>query len=126
MSDNSGSTACTNFSYGEVEDYTINIVASKTELPALAEDKSEGSQLSNEIHSYFTLYPNPATDVLNITLLNNQIANVTIYNILGVKVIDVILNDTNSEINISELSSGSYIVIMNDGQKEFTTKFIKR
>jgi len=125
MSDNSASSLpCTNFSYGEVEDYTINITAAKGNI-LYTENQVESNPLSNQIFDYFTTYPNPATDYININLLENQLANVKVYNVTGSLVLNQDIDYTNTEINVSDLSKGTYIIKVTDGQKEHSSKFIK-
>jgi len=126
MSDNSAtSSSCGTFTYGEVEDYNINITAAKGNTADLASNQNEGTPLSNEIFDYFTTYPNPTASVLNINLLENQMVNVKIYSLTGAMVLNVDLEYTNPEINVADLKTGTYIIKVNDGQKEHTQKFIK-
>jgi hypothetical protein len=73
----------------------------------------------NQISSV-TLYPNPATNVLNVT---KQADIITIYDIAG----RTIMNAKNtSEVNISELSKGNYIVKIEIDGNVSTQKFIKK
>jgi len=63
-----------------------------------------------------SLYPNPADD--NITLLNlTQEYNVAIYNVLGQKVKDQIVNPNSNTINISNLNTGVYLIKIKDYAK---------
>ncbi len=57
----------------------------------------------------FSYYPNPANNVINLSAQDN-IENVAIYNILGQKVVDQNINATSSQINVSGLSTGTYIM----------------
>ena len=63
----------------------------------------------------FSVYPNPASEQVTITLQENlQLEKVTIYNTLG----QLIKTEKNSSINVSSLSKGSYYfeVITNKGK----------
>jgi Flp pilus assembly pilin Flp len=63
----------------------------------------------------FSMYPNPATEVVTITLQENlQLEKVNIYNTLG----QLVKTEKNSSINVSSLSKGSYYfeVITNQGK----------
>lgn len=65
--------------------------------------------------SNFSVYPNPASEQVTITLQENlQLEKVTIYNTLG----QLIKTEKNSSINVSSLSKGSYYfeVITNKGK----------
>jgi hypothetical protein len=73
----------------------------------------------------FSMYPNPATDRLNISA-KETIQNADIFNVLGKKVMSVNVNDTKTSINISSLASGIYLVKYNVGNTTGTAKFIKQ
>lgn len=68
----------------------------------------------------FSYFPNPASDVLNITS-NSSIVHVEVFNLLGQKVIND-ANFNNDQVNVSSLMAGAYIfkVKFEDGtQKTF-------
>lgn len=73
----------------------------------------------------FSMFPNPASDRLNISA-KETIQNADIFNVLGKKVMSVDVNDTKTSINISNLSSGIYLVKYNVGNTTGTAKFIKQ
>ncbi len=58
------------------------------------------------------IYPNPATDVLNITT-TETIENVKVFNAFGRLVADQIVGDNMVKINTSELTPGMYFVQIN-------------
>jgi len=67
------------------------------------------------------LYPNPASSELHISGLQ-EVTNVSIFNMLGQKVLST---KTQNMINVSDLSTGMYVVtIENNGVKK-TMRFIK-
>ncbi|MEZ0006214.1 xyloglucan-specific exo-beta-1,4-glucanase [Flavobacterium sp. 28YEA47A] len=75
-------------------------------------------------HNPIFIYPNPANDILNVGVTENQfeIKNTAIYSITGQKVME----STNNSINISKLSSGIYIVnVTTQNDKQFSQKLIK-
>jgi hypothetical protein len=57
----------------------------------------------------FSYYPNPTNGVLNLKSIEN-IENVALFNILGQKVVDSKINATSSQIDISNLASGTYFM----------------
>ena len=69
----------------------------------------------------FTIYPNPATEVLNIELQDDAILeNVTIYNNVGQKIKSVKLNT----VDVSTLSKGLYFVEVTTNQGKASKKVI--
>ncbi|MBI9038616.1 MAG: T9SS type A sorting domain-containing protein [Bacteroidales bacterium] len=55
------------------------------------------------------IYPNPASDVLNI-VSNNTITRIRVMNFVGQRILDNIVNETSLNINTSAYQSGVYIV----------------
>jgi len=80
-----------------------------------------------EFEDYFTLYPNPAGDVLNIQPKKQTvISSVSIYNVLG----QLVLVNTNFQqsktINVSALKTGNYFIKINSDQGTSNSRFIKK
>lgn len=73
--------------------------------------------------SFFTLSPNPATNVLNIES-QETIKNATIFNGLG-QLIQNNASITASQIDISQLSSGLYLLKLESDKGTETVRFIK-
>jgi hypothetical protein len=75
---------------------------------------------------FVSIYPNPAKDSLTISLKSIDNASVTVYNILGVAVLDTTITSTSNTLNMETLSSGVYLISVtaNDGRKQ-TLKLIK-
>ncbi|MFA9213464.1 MAG: T9SS type A sorting domain-containing protein [Candidatus Methylacidiphilales bacterium] len=71
-----------------------------------------------------TVYPNPATDVLNISLSNGTVIEiVNIYTVSGKLVNNIKLNG--NQIDISQLNNGVYMVEVLTADGSFKTKFVK-
>lgn len=74
--------------------------------------------------TYFTLYPNPAKDVLNIQAKQDlKINSIEIYNQLG----QIVMASTNTlnTIDVSNLASGTYFVKINTQKGSANVKFVK-
>lgn len=113
------STACETFTYGEVEDYTVNIGASGVA------SMTSGQEIANESNVFdLVMYPNPVETTLNISMLDNRNVSYKIFNLMGQSLKMGQLNQ--KEINVSDLASGMYILEVNDGQKSITKKFSKK
>jgi bacillolysin len=110
-------TSCEAFSYGQVEDYTVNITAALT-LTAPEEINNTVEELS------FTLFPNPVENVLTVSIIDNRKIDYRIYNMIGQEVKSGKLDQ--NEITVSNLEGGLYIFEINDGQKTITKKFMKK
>jgi len=74
------------------------------------------------------VYPNPASDVLNVEINSSVIGNldVEVLNMLGQKLDMQPVNNHKTSINVANLPSGAYLVdCYRDGIKIATTRFIK-
>ncbi|GAA3920438.1 M4 family metallopeptidase [Hymenobacter algoricola] len=116
MSDNSATTSCNSYSYGETEDYSVTITGGA----AFASISGGSATVSNQ----FELYPNPATDRLNITLPNNAV-------VVSMQVMDVrgaVVNGArfeNGQLNVTSLAKGMYTLTVSDGLTTFRQRFVK-
>ena len=109
-------TSCETLSYGQVEDYNVNITASSTiETTALSID--------NDVLS-LNLYPNPVESVLNVSMNVTNKATYRIYNMIGQEIKTG--NLTENEINVSNFKSGVYIFEVKDEEKTVIKKFLKK
>jgi len=106
-------------------------------LAVLAMAKPKGTNISNEFENSTLIYPNPASDYINITLpenmysnptlkhgIDNVVENVQIFNMLGVEVIHPVSyaatpQDGNVRIEISHLPVGVYYVRIGDKVEKF-------
>lgn len=73
----------------------------------------------------FTAYPNPVKDILNLTY-TSEITSVRVINMLGQEVIARSLNATNAQVDMSQLSAGTYIVNVTIGDTVKTIKVVKQ
>lgn len=72
----------------------------------------------------FTAYPNPVKNSLTIRY-NENIKDVTVFNLLGQQLFVKNINATEGKVDMSNLSSGTYLVKVNSGDKVQTIKVIK-
>ncbi|QNJ99229.1 T9SS type A sorting domain-containing protein [Constantimarinum furrinae] len=72
----------------------------------------------------FSYYPNPANEVLNLSSIE-MIDSVSIYNILGQQVLGMDVNATRSELNVSSLTTGTYIMKVSVNGEIGTYQIIK-
>ncbi|MXN89889.1 T9SS type A sorting domain-containing protein [Flavobacterium sp. Sd200] len=77
----------------------------------------------------FSVYPNPATDIVTIKGTENFSGslNVAVVNMLGETVMQSQLSELNNyKLNITHLAAGMYAVKVNNGTQTATSKIIKR
>ncbi len=79
-----------------------------------------------EFSSYFSLFPNPAATILNISSKTDiEISSISIYNTLG-QIVLVIPNAQNTKfIDVSGLKTGTYFIKINSDKGSSNSKFIK-
>lgn len=70
------------------------------------------------------VYPNPVKNILNVSF-DKEISTVAIYNLLGQGVIERAINTTDGQVDVSGLSTGTYIVKVTSENKVKTLKVIK-
>ena len=73
----------------------------------------------------FLAYPNPVKDVLNLEY-NSEISNVRVINLLGQEVISRNINANSTQVDMSQLSAGAYIVNVTVGNAVKTIKVVKQ
>lgn len=101
------SSSCGSYTYGQVEDYTVNIVSSgRGELPG-----------TKDLITGITLYPNPAKDLMHISNTTNE--DYRIFD-MGGKLINSGKLERGS-VNVSSLTKGAYIIQIG----ETSVRFIK-
>jgi hypothetical protein len=118
MKYNGAATPCeTGFSYGEVEDYNINITNGKSYL------SSNDLNLDN---AEYNIYPNPAYDKLNIEADSQNDFNIEVYNMNGQKVMETTYVISGGQLNVGALQNGVYMLQIRTDQKVDIRRFVKR
>lgn len=86
--------ACNTDSYGQAEDYTLNV--------------QENLGIDDFDKTNFKLYPNPTTGILNLQT-DLEVQDIQIYNQLG----QFIASQKTTQVDLSNVSSGMYIIQIN-------------
>jgi len=87
-------------------------------------EEVEASGIADNVIEGFSMYPNPVNNVLNIST-TNTINQIHIYNLLGQEVLFDSPNRTQTKINLSNLSNGSYVVKIQAGKQVGAYRLIK-
>ena len=86
------------------------------------------SQLKSQLIERLPHYGHDAlflqNDEITTGLLNNK-TEIKVYNMMGNLVMRQITNKTNTEVNVTKLPAGVYMVSANDGITTLSTKFVK-
>ncbi len=110
----SGLTSCSDNARGQTEDYAVSIMPAGVNTPA-------------EIN--FLVYPNPASDEINIQSYDQQLRRIKLMNVVGQTVLEMIPTIGNEliNINVANLSTGTYLVEVEamNGQKSVKKVTIK-
>jgi PKD repeat protein len=87
--------------------------------------KETGRTLSSDLLDEFTVYPNPANDVLYIISSEDEDVEIMIYDVKGQMVQQASLPAGSDEIDISKLVKGLYLINIQVDDEVFTKKIIK-
>ena len=95
--------------------FTTSLIAQETKQQSKSQETTTIEGLS--------LYPNPVSNgKVYITSKNDSDKEIIIFNVLGKKVLQTMISSR--ELNISNLSSGVYIIKINEGEATATRKLI--
>ena len=88
-------------------------------------DYQDHTSVAENQENVYSIYPNPTNG--NITICGEEIDMVEVYNICGQKVMTVEANSNNVNVNMSELTTGVYMVKITDKNGNSTVnKVVKR
>ncbi len=103
-------------------DYNFPIVTDPATTTVAALDNQDF-----DFGTYFTLYPNPAKEILNFEIKNEiGVKSVSVYNTLGQIIIAITNVDDLKNIDVSGLTNGSYFVKVYTDKGNAVSKFIKQ
>ncbi|HEX8326037.1 MAG TPA: GEVED domain-containing protein [Hymenobacter sp.] len=122
LSDASGTTSCGSYGYGETEDYTLNVGGGVART-----EGSVAARQSGRPTGQYTLFPNPATDVLRIARPVDadleQPISVRVFDLRGGEVRGLTFAD--GQLNVAALRAGIYLLTVSDGRTTTHQRFVK-
>lgn len=81
----------------------------------------------SDVPSNFNIYPNPASDQLNIEVSNSSPSyEIEIFDVLGHKIIKQKLIEQHTRLNIENLAKGFYLIKININSSSLFYKFLKQ
>ena len=101
--------------------YAVGVGTTYVSTAKIALAKTSKTETINEA---YVLYPNPTSEVLNISVKENKMSSYKIFNSLGFQIQTG--KTSGGEINVSNLSKGIYFFELNNGQETVVKSFIKK
>jgi hypothetical protein len=71
-----------------------------------------------------SIYPNPATDKISISYHADTEATLSLYNIHGLELMSITITQATSDVNISMLAPGPYLVKIHNAESSFVQRLI--
>jgi len=108
--------------------YTLKVqTVTATKVAATATNVTATATMENADPNFtINLFPNPAGDQLNVWIEGIQKrADIKVYDLMGKLVLQQVSNNTLTQLNISKLTGGFYLVKVNDGKENRSAKFVK-
>ncbi|WP_345235147.1 M4 family metallopeptidase [Hymenobacter saemangeumensis] len=125
MSRASATNSCGSYSYGETEDYIVDIINGTSPVPApVPRMATATAKAPTRGDLQLTVFPNPATDLLNVALEGRPAPlSVVITDVRGAVVATQAGPD--GALRIGHLNKGIYTVTVNDGERTYHKRFVK-
>ncbi len=83
-----------------------------------------GTEQGNEVEEEINIYPNPASGIFELRISNCQNGGLNSYHILGEKVFQSAIHNSQSEIDLSASPAGIYFVRINTEQGMIAKKIV--
>lgn len=101
---------CAGASFGQVEDYTVTVT---------------GLAVNDAVRNSVKVYPNPVVDVLNVEA-GSKVKSISVFDVSGKAVSTHVLNAVKSQVDLTKLAPGVYIVNLETENGKQSVKVIKK
>jgi len=95
-------------------------------ISAVVQFKHTSTGIFNNGEPEIRVFPNPATDFITIQSQYDGESELSIYNMHGLEVMSIRLTQSTTELNISMLARGTYLLKINNGKTTFVHRLIKQ
>ncbi|MEW7280660.1 GEVED domain-containing protein [Aquimarina sp. 2201CG1-2-11] len=115
-------TSCETFSYGEVEDYTVNLAG----RGVINDNTKALKTFAENVKRNIKMYPNPANSELTIDIKEGDFDEIKILSSTGAMVKNISPKIGSNVIDVSQFTTGVYFVRFTSKRLAVTERFIKQ
>lgn len=111
-----------------LQDYNLQFddaIFASDHLPVIADFAFSSVGLEDFLDLEIGLYPNPTSDFLNVEVKDFKLNTIKIFNQTGQLLINQSSKNSSDRIDVSSLSSGSYIIILETSKGRIAKPFLK-
>jgi hypothetical protein len=101
-------------------------VASRQANPSVIDTGENVEDFTQDNQGKISLYPNPTESILNIDIVGNTFDSIHIYSVTGSLIKTISDVGTNTQVDVSEFSSGMYFVRLSSNGFVITKRFVKK
>ncbi len=83
------------------------------------------TSVNSSVSDNILIYPNPVSDIINISFLKENNYNIKIIDISGNTVNEIQTSGLNNEISFRELKSGFYVIVISTDNLTYKARFVK-
>ena len=115
-----------NCSLTEISGYSYGQFTSSGSATTATRATATGAEVNVNPNFAITLFPNPAGDQLNVWVDGvHKKTVIKVYDLMGKQVMQQESGNTLTQLNISKLSAGLYLMHVNDGKETRSARFVK-